>query len=192
MGWPVILDPGFPHHPKMVKAGPLGRELVVAALCHCNRGLTDGEVTVEELRALTQYDGLLLHDPLTTLVPAKPVFEDILERLVVAGIFEWHDGVIHIHDYDKYQSTREKVLDQRARWRDKKRGKSRSFSSEKRVQGSPGDSEQEGFTRAVDAREAKRPCEECGIGGGLHLTDCSHAPAHSLELVVVRDIEARA
>lgn len=158
MAWPVKLDPTFPVHPKLVRVGPLGRELVVAALCHCNRGLTDGNLTVGELRALTQYDGLLVDDPLSTLVPVRPVFEEVMERVIEAGIFEWrNDGVIHIHDYEQYQSTREKVLTQQAKWRDKKRRTSGGLGVES--QPSPGDSEQEGFREKSKERVV---CPSCG------------------------------
>ena len=57
MAW-VRLDENFAQHPKVVKAGPLGMAMHVAALCYCNQHLTDGVVPKQIARTLLDLTGL--------------------------------------------------------------------------------------------------------------------------------------
>jgi hypothetical protein len=106
MTW-VKLDDGFYQHPKLVKVGPIGMALQVAAICYCNRNLTDGFVQAEVVP-------LLVADS-----------EGAADRLVGARIWEVVEGGYQIHDYDQYQPTKAQIeaerkatADRVKRWRD--------------------------------------------------------------------------
>ena len=93
MGW-VRLEDNFPDHPKVVKAGPLGKALYIDSLCWANRHLTDGFIPEEQVRpmlALSQVD-----------VRA-------ISRLVKAGLWEEIEGGYQIHDYLAYQPSAAKA-----------------------------------------------------------------------------------
>jgi hypothetical protein len=98
MPW-VRIDDQFPDHPKIVAAGPAAAWLHVTALCYCNRMLTDGFIPGEKV-------------PLLVANANK-----LADRLVDAGV--WHRtsrlGVegYEIHDFLKYQPSREEVLEER-------------------------------------------------------------------------------
>lgn len=171
MAW-VRVDDGFPEHPKLRAAGPLGRELFIAALCHCNRYLTDGRLTMEDLRRLAQYEDIFVRDPLA-VVEARPAVEDVLERLIFAGAFEWNDGVIHIHDYADFQPTKAQILERREADRERKRLARAGFSKSKVGMSArtPGRGPIENHLEPARAR----PCEECGVGAGLHVVGCSRS-----------------
>jgi hypothetical protein len=83
----VKLDDQFCDHPKLSAAGPLGIAMQVAALCYCNRFLTDGFVPKFAARKLLDFDGLmsaswLIHDYLAY----QPSREHVLkERAKVAA-----------------------------------------------------------------------------------------------------------
>jgi hypothetical protein len=102
MPW-VRIDEEFPDHPKVVGAGPLGIAMQVAALCYCNRHLTDGFVPRSTARRLIDLDGL----------GVKP--DDVIAALLAVGMWVRVDGGYQIHNYDHYQPTREQVLAERER-----------------------------------------------------------------------------
>lgn len=114
MPW-VRIDDGFPHHPKFVKAGPLAQQLLVAAICHCNRYLTDGRISMEELKALVSYNGIYVDDENLPGEVGTPHIEDVAEKLIRAGALEYRDGEFAIHDYLDYQPSRALVLRDRER-----------------------------------------------------------------------------
>ena len=108
MAW-VKLDDKFPEHPKVVRAGPLGLALHVAALCYCNRNLTDGFIPRAAGPMLQNFFGI------------SDIWKDgelreiewwmIIEHLVAAGVWlELEDkSGWRIHDYLDYQPSKEQV-----------------------------------------------------------------------------------
>ena len=103
MAW-VKLDVDFAWHPKILRAGPLGMAMQVAALCYCNKYLTDGFIPHEVVPTLLNLD---------LCKEYKVSCEDIVQTLVVVGIWEQVKGGYIIHDYLDYQPSREEVLKQR-------------------------------------------------------------------------------
>lgn len=98
MPW-VRIDEDFYQHPKVVKAGPLGMAMQVAALCYCNKYLTDGFIPRAVLPTLLNLDGTS--------------WELVVQDLIAAGLWEQVDGGYRIHDYLDYQPSRERVLTER-------------------------------------------------------------------------------
>lgn len=103
MAW-VKIDDGFADHPKMARVGPLGMALQVAALCYCNRYLTDGFIPKAVATRLISFDDL-----------ARP--EDVISSLVSAQVWEEVEGGYLVHDYLEYQPSREQVLAEREKSR---------------------------------------------------------------------------
>ena len=60
MTW-VRLDDGFAQHPKLLSVGALGVAMQVAALCYCNRYLTDGFVPAAAVENLLNLDAIDMH-----------------------------------------------------------------------------------------------------------------------------------
>lgn len=121
MSW-VKIDDQFPMHPKVVQSGPLGMAMQVAALCYCNRFLTDGFIPAGIVPTLINLTG------------QSETCEQLVDKLVQLGIWEEADGGYRIHDYLKYQPSKEDVLRDRqqksdagrkgaeARWQDSRSG----------------------------------------------------------------------
>lgn len=100
MAW-VKIDDHFDEHPKMAAAGPLGMAMQIAALCYCNRHLTDGMVPTTVARRLIDLDGMSLS------------WSQVADALVASGVWERCDGGYLVHDYLKFQPSREEVLAER-------------------------------------------------------------------------------
>ena len=119
MAW-VRLDEDFASHPKVVEAGPLGIALQVAALCYCNRHLTDGRVPRATARSLLDFEGIAVVDGMRG-DDVEPDY--VIGLLVDAGL--WHtpghdcpscpaiERGYMIHDYLEQQPSREDVLRRR-------------------------------------------------------------------------------
>ena len=121
MTW-VRLEPGFPRHPKTLGIGPLGRELFVAALCRCNEYLTDGLISLDELRHLGHYDGLFWNSPRILPGMFEPIaVDDVIASLIEAELMSRQNGHLLIHDYGDFQPTKQQRLEQRELWREQKR-----------------------------------------------------------------------
>jgi len=115
----VKLDDHFVEHPKLVAAGPLAGWLYVAALCYCNRWLTNGFV------AANQVDRLMPANGVGTAALGK-----LVNKLCVVGLWKPTEqkgtkGYL-IHDFLHYQPSRHQVLRERkktaerqGRWRRK-------------------------------------------------------------------------
>lgn len=95
MAW-VKLDDDFFSNPKVIRAGRDARDLYLAALCFCNRGLTDGIVPAEALRRLAA------DAEIGDWVAAA-------DRLVAVGLWEGCAEGYLVHDYLEYQPSRERV-----------------------------------------------------------------------------------
>ncbi len=95
MAW-VKLDDDFFSNPKVMRAGRDARDLYLAALCFCNRGLTDGHIPQEALRRLAADADI-------------DNVREAAERLIAVGLWDACDGGYQIHDYLEYQPSRERV-----------------------------------------------------------------------------------
>ena len=127
MVW-VRLDDHFDEHPKFAKAGPLGMALWVAGLAYCNRTATDGYIPWSVARTLISWEFL---GPLeergrkhwTIRVKSGLHTEEVSPEFVVGLLVEaglWDgtaDGGYVVHDYAKYQPTREQAAEERAQKR---------------------------------------------------------------------------
>lgn len=104
MSW-FRLDDQFPAHPKVMRAGPEAAWLYVCGGCYCAEYLTDGIIPAEVVPNLSTLRG---HRRLAgTLVDIG------LWRVTVDGDYE-------MHDYLDYNPTREKVLGDRERSRERR------------------------------------------------------------------------
>lgn len=97
MAW-VKIDDRYAEHPKVVQAGPLGSAMFVAGLCYCNQYLTDGFIPRGKVPGLIDLSGF----PVT--------WEQVARRLVEVGLWEETAGGYHVHDYEKYQPSKEDVI----------------------------------------------------------------------------------
>jgi len=111
MSW-VKIDDSFDDHPKILKLSPFATTLHIRALCWCSRHLTDGRVPETALDRLTF--GLTFED-----VDGKALWPEagasISDELCRAGLWEKVDGGWSIHDYLKYNPSRDQVVHERSR-----------------------------------------------------------------------------
>lgn len=112
MAW-FKVDDGFPDHPKALAAGEDTWPLWMAGGCYCSRQLTDGFIPEGALSRLS-----------TSRNRAA-----LAGRLVAAGLWERVDGGWLMHDFNRYNPTREDTLAKReannkriAGWRAKRSG----------------------------------------------------------------------
>lgn len=114
MAW-VRIDDEFYHHPKVVKAGPLGIAMQVSALCYCNKYLTDGFIPISAIPSLLNLDGIRMRmwSNETFVGGEDAEWKLIVDDLVDAGIWEECIGGYKIHDYLDYQPSRSQVIAER-------------------------------------------------------------------------------
>jgi hypothetical protein len=117
MPW-VRIDEEFPHHPKVAPVGPLGIAMQVAALCYCNRYLTDGFVPSAMAPMLLTLEGIGRRTSNGTTRPVT--WQEIVATLVGTGLWEQVEGGWRIHDFHDYQPTREEIEAQRVAVHDAK------------------------------------------------------------------------
>ncbi len=89
MSW-VRLDDGLSDNPKLVGLSDRAFRVYINGLCYCARNLTDGLVPVGATRSLG----------------ATPRH---VAELVAAGRWEQHENGWMVHDYLKYNPTREQA-----------------------------------------------------------------------------------
>jgi hypothetical protein len=151
----VRIDDGFPEHPKAATAGALGQHLFLVSLCYANRNLTDGHIPDQALLRLADYSGVHLEAPdsLPGLpIPATPRL--VAQQLVNARLWHETDLGYVIHDYGRYQPTREQLERRRSVWRRRQRKRRKTaVTRESRV--TPGDSSssQSGPRQQTPARD---------------------------------------
>ena len=110
MTW-VRIDENFAQHPKVAKAGPLGIALHVAALCYCNRHLTDGFVPKQIACTLLDFSGLGMRMWDGEMVGGgrDAEWSMVVDDLVDAGLWRPTEGGWFIHDYLDYQPSKQQV-----------------------------------------------------------------------------------
>ncbi len=142
MPW-VRIDDGFVDHPKIARVGAMGAWLQLQALCYANRNLTDGFVPQDVAEAFAARGVLYVDEKRrrwklgqTCGVVGRYVTEvDWPAVMVDAGLWEEVPGGYRIHDFDRYQPSRQQVLSERHRvaesmrsLRAQRRGKAESTS----------------------------------------------------------------
>jgi len=152
----VRLDDSFSEHPKLSRAGPLGMAMQIAALCYANRNLTDGFVPRAVAPLLLNFDGLYIAFPDAASLqgleePLAVSWQAVAESLVRAGLWEEEKGGYRIHDYLKYQPSRESVM----RAREGSARRAREFRQRRRQEDASGD---EGGASPEGPR-----CRSCGV-----------------------------
>ena len=97
MGW-VKLDDNFPDHPKVVAAGSSAAWLYICGLTYCSRFLTDGFIPAAQVPRLSD-----MRNP-----------QALAQRLVEVGL--WEQGVkgYVVHEYTRWQRTKEQVDSERS------------------------------------------------------------------------------
>jgi hypothetical protein len=98
MAWTSI-DDGASYHPKARKAGLEAWGFFVAAIVYSNKHLKDGFIARECLEDVWPWGGKL---------------EKIAQKLAQVELFDVVDGGWRIHNYLKYQRSRDEILAQRA------------------------------------------------------------------------------
>lgn len=137
------VDDGFWSHPKVLELSDSAVALWTRAGAYCAGHLTDGEVKRSTLRVLA-------------------AGADVADELVVAGLWdETPDGWV-FHDWAEYQPTRDQVLTERERGREKKRAQREkgAKSSGRGPDGryvSPGDNREDNPGDALGVSSATRP-----------------------------------
>jgi hypothetical protein len=81
----VRLDDEFPAHPKLAEVGPLGLAMQVAALCYCNRYLTDGFIPRGAAATLLDFNGIGLVNGMQGI---DADWKLIADRMVEIGLWD--------------------------------------------------------------------------------------------------------
>lgn len=118
MPW-VRIDEDFVQHPKVVQVGPFGVALQVAALCYANRNLTDGFVPYGAVRMLLDFNRIGENIGEKVELWSEVGAMNIASRLVEAGLWEEVEDGFQIHDFEDYQPSRQDVLAEREKTRDR-------------------------------------------------------------------------
>jgi len=120
MAW-VRIDDRFASHPKVLAAGPLAMAMQIAALCYCNRELTDGYVPRSAARTLLDWEIVRADDRIYKIGVSCGMSGDdvgcawVIGILVESGMWEEVQGGYQVHDYLDYQPSREQVEEERAK-----------------------------------------------------------------------------
>ena len=118
MPW-VRIDDRFATHPKVVASGPLAMAMQVAALCYCNRELTDGFVPRAVARTLLDWQIEDKQGDIYVIGVSRSYYGQdvecqwVIDILVECGMWTAEQGGYRIHDYLDYQPSREQVLAER-------------------------------------------------------------------------------
>ena len=111
MPW-VRIDDGFARHPKVAAAGPLAIAMQVAALCYCNREMTDGFVPRSVARTLVDWEVISADGRVHQIAHTCGMSGDdvtcqwVIDILVSARMWHEVEGGYQIHDYADYQATK--------------------------------------------------------------------------------------
>lgn len=118
MPWVKLTDDWYDDD-AMASVGPLGLAMWVTGLSWCARNLTDGRIPHRQARKLIDLQGIA--------VDGEPLLADqVASQLVEAGVWSrMADGYL-VRNYLKYQPSREKVLGDRAKDRERKSSRPRA------------------------------------------------------------------
>ena len=135
MSW-VRLDDAILDNAKIAKAGVYGFALHVAAITWCARNLTDGIIPTARVTALLALESVTVdtHNPLALIDVPSSIDEqrgwypvsvglgplEVAAHLVEIGLWHDHADGYEIHDYLKYNPSKEQVLAERESWKLKK------------------------------------------------------------------------
>ena len=108
MAW-VRIDDAWPTHPKAIAAGPMARDLYLAALCWCNRHVA---VVSPSCRRRVS-EGHVPRAAIPSISNGLRAVYRLADRLCAVGLWEPCGDDYHIHDYAEYQPTRDEVLARR-------------------------------------------------------------------------------
>lgn len=131
MAW-LKIDDRVRTHPKVISAGPLAAWLWLCGLCYCREHLTDG---------------FLRKDVIPTLSAVPNVWKHAA-KLVEVGLWEDAVGGFNVHDFLKWNPSKEAVVSLRDKERDKKRTQRGTWEGQDR------DSRMSARDHARDARGA--------------------------------------
>lgn len=116
MPW-IRLDDSFSDHPKVAEAGPLAAWLHVKAMIYCGRHLTDGKISRAVVVSLVDWEsfGVMVETSRHDFGGScdTPNNFDLAASLVAVGLWDEVGNGYAIHDYLKYQPSREQVLSER-------------------------------------------------------------------------------
>lgn len=125
MTW-VKIDDGITEHPKIIAVGPIGFWVNAQAICYCARNLTDGFIPASVARMFglngTEHIGIdearVKRKGKVIATSGRDAHEiDWPEVMVDAGLWEETEGGYLVHDYLAYNPSKERVLKERAFWR---------------------------------------------------------------------------
>lgn len=202
MGW-VRIDDGFPQHPKVAKAGPLGIAMQVAALCYCNRYLTDGFIPRGVVPGLLNLEGIAVHTWDGELFGGgeDATWQLVVADLIEAGLWEEVEGGYRIHDYLDYQPSRQQVLAERQKTAERVR-RHRAKEAERNADVTPLHSRYNGVSNTTPNPNPKSTnvIEDCtvrdrelsGLEGGTGETTLPPSPpdATPTELALLHELKA--
>lgn len=150
MVW-VKIDDGFSEHPKIAKVGAIGAWIQVQALCYSNRNLTDGFLPESIANNFghngTEHIGIATGGIMGgSGRPLAEIGQDCNEIdwpmiMVEAGLWEVVDGGYLIHDFLKFNPSKEQILNARQKdniRKESKRNPAGSQSESKRPVPVPG------------------------------------------------------
>lgn len=116
MPW-IRLDDSFSDHPKVAEAGPLASWLHVKAMIYCGRHLTDGRISRAVVVSLVDWASFgVTVDVASHAIGGTcdtPNNFDLADSLVSVGLWKVDGTAYVIHDYLKYQPSREQALAER-------------------------------------------------------------------------------
>lgn len=149
MVWVRLAD-DFPHHPKILQAGPLAGWLWACGLAYANRYATDGFIPSAQVRLLADLEAAERH----------------ARRLVDVGLWEVAKGGYQIHDFATYQPSAEEV-------RRDRESAARRQADFRRRRAIARDAARNGESHALLTRESQPPGPGPGPGPVKHPTDVS-------------------
>jgi hypothetical protein len=135
----VKLDDDFPDHPKLTALGADECWLHVCGICYCNRYLTDGFIPDGVIERLAR-----IPDPQASML-----------SLVEAGLWHLCDKGCTVHDYLKYQPSREEMEAKRLDLHDKRvlAGSKGGLATKRRARSDPAN----GVAKAASAKQTGSP-----------------------------------
>jgi hypothetical protein len=159
----VRVDINLRHHPKGIKAGPLGRDLFVSGLQHCTEFRTDG---------------FIAEDVVPHLAPGQPRPAAVVKRLVEAGLWSWdadRKGFV-VHDYLDRNPSKDEIHARVEQRREAgRRGGIRSGEARQGRSKTPADTKRAASTSLAEQEAvASEATKKTGSNGQPH----PHTPSH--------------